>query len=408
MGMLEVLHWLRGYSQVCAPGKDAGKLMTLCARNGILLWQAQHQSNVFYGRVHSRLFPNLQALAEQTGVEVRVLKEKGLPVLLRQYHKRVGILCGLFVFCISLAVSQQFIWKIEIEGCEKVEEARLMTVLDEAGVRRGALKRNIDQRHAAREVLIKVDELSWTAINFHGTTAILKLRERTPPPPKIDTDIPANVVALEDGQIKKLQVTDGKAVLKEGDTVRKGEVIISGVWQDRWGLTHFVRAGGQAYAHVPRSLVVKMPLVQEQYSITRLEKRSYAVLFGWKVPLFFARELEGEYKVERFSETPTFFGVSLPFSIERENILFYDKQEAVISPEMALSLAQRRLAVLEENAFRDKTILSRNVSATEEEGVLVLRCEYEMEMDIAKRQDITVLEYRTPEEKRKIPREGGY
>ena len=37
---------------------------------------------------------------------------------------------------------------------------------------------------------------------IRGTTATLLVRERVRPPEKIDTDVPANVVAARDGQIK--------------------------------------------------------------------------------------------------------------------------------------------------------------------------------------------------------------
>ena len=80
------------------------------------------------------------------------------------------------------------------------------------------------------------------------------------------------------------------------DTVRKGEVIVSGVWQDQWGLTHFIRAGGQAYAHVPRKLTVKIPLLQETCSFTDVKRHTYLEISSLQIPLFFYQEPQGEYR----------------------------------------------------------------------------------------------------------------
>lgn len=408
MFVILLLRWLRGYVRVRVSQGCAGKLMTLCARNGILLWKGQNGGDAFSGCVAVRMLDNLRALAGQAGMDLQIIEIRGMPHLLHNYRKRIGILFGILLFLAVLVVSQQFVWSVQVEGCKSVNPQRLIALLDEAGVRRGTLKKKIDLRYTAREMILRADELSWAALNLHGTTAILRIRERTPPPPKIDTNVPANVVALEDGQIKKLRVTDGKAALKEGETVRRGEIIISGVWQDRWGLTHFVRAGGQAYAHVPRSLSVKVSLKQEDYTLTGTQRRSYFEIFGLRLPLFFYKELEGEFKLERYSDTPEIFGVTLPFSIGHENALFYEKRQETITQEQALALAQRQLAVLERQTFSEKPVISRNVCATVESGVLILRGDYEIEMDIAQQKEIGFLEYSTPEEKKKIPREAGY
>lgn len=408
MFFIMLLRWIRGYYCIRVSLGASGKLMTLCAHNGILFWKGEQREDAYYGCVARTMYSRLCALASRAGIDVQECGRHGLPYLANRYRKRIGLLCGGILFLVLLAVSQQFIWSVKIEGNVNTNPAELTALLAEQGVRWGALKRNIDQRYIAREMLIHGEGLSWAALNLHGTTAILRIRERTPPPPKIDTNVPANLVASEDGQIKRLQVTDGKAVLQEGDTVRKGEVIVSGVWQDQWGLTHFIRAGGQAYAHVPRKLTVKIPLLQETCSFTDVKRHTYLEISSLQIPLFFYQEPQGEYKTERYSEYPVFLGITMPFSIGHENMLFFERQQQKISPEQALARAQRQLEVLERHTFGDDPIISRDVSAEFMDGALTLQGNYEIEMDIAERRDIGMFEYDTPEDKKKIPREAGY
>lgn len=408
MFVIIFLRWLCGYVRVQVSSGSAGKLLTLCARNGIVLWKGRQDGDAYTGCVSEKYFKNLRALAAQAAIDVQLLETRGLPHLIGKYRRRLGLFGGVAIFLAILVTSQQFVWKVEVEGCRETDPRQLAGLLAEAGIHVGTLKKNIDLRDKAREILLKSDDLSWTALNLHGTTAILRVRERTRPPQKIDTDVPANVVAAEDGQIKRLQVTDGKAVLKEGETVRKGEVIVSGVWQDRWGLTHFVRAGAKAYAHVPRTLTVKIPLEQEARVLTQVQRRAYLELFGLRLPLFFYREAQGAYKLEQYSETPSLLGVSMPFSIGRESLLFYDTQRETITQEQALAMAGRGLEIQERASFGQCPVISRNVTAAVENGVLILRGDYEIEMDIAERKDISLTEYREREGTKKVPHEAGY
>ena len=386
MFFIMLLRWIRGYYCIRVSLGASGKLMTLCAHNGILFWKGEQREDAYYGCVARTMYSRLCAWASRAGIDVQECGRHGLPYLANRYRKRIGLLCGGILFLVLLAVSQQFIWSVKIEGNVNTNPAELTALLAEQGVRWGALKRNIDQRYIAREMLIHGEGLSWAALNLHGTTAILRFREGTPPPPKIDTNVPANLVASEDGQIKRLQVTDGKAVLQEGDTVRKGEVIVSGVWQDQWGLTHFIREGG-------RKLTVKIPLLQETCSFTDVKRHTYLEISSLQIPLFFYQEPQGEYKTERYSEYPVFLGITMPFSIGQEK---------------GPARAQRQLEVLERHTFGDDPIISRDVSAEVMDGALTLQGNYEIEMDIAERRDIGMFEYDTPEDKKKIPREAGY
>lgn len=147
-----------------------------------------------------------------------------------------------------------------MQGNERVDSQVLLQALEELGVRRGVLKSGLDAREIQLEVQLKVDDLSWAALNIRGTTATLLVRERTVPPQKIDTKVPANVVAARDGQIVSMAVTDGRAAVRKGDAVREGEILVSGVFEDRWGLNHLLRANAKVIARVPESLAVEVPL----------------------------------------------------------------------------------------------------------------------------------------------------
>lgn len=401
------MRWLRSYVIFSVRAGSLERLLNLCAREGIPVWDCRRMNAAASGKTTVGGYRKMRRLAREIHTSTRVTGRGGLRFILYRYRRRAGILAGVTAFAAFLIISGQFVWNVRIEGCEQLTSpAQLTALLEELGVHRGALKRGIDLQSVARQVEITVNELSWTALNLHGTTAVLKVRERTPPPQKIDTNVPANVVAARDGQLVRLQVTDGKAVRKQGDVVRAGEIIVSGVRQDRWGVTHLVRANGTALAHVPETLTVEIPLAQEQaQSAGKVMRRRYLDLFGMRVPLFLYREVQGTYKLERFTKPLYLGGHKMPVGILKESYIFYSLTQSEIDEQTALQLAQKELLRKERQTFAGAKILSKQTNAVCENGVLCLRADYRLEMDIAKQAEIGLLERaREP----KPAREGGY
>ncbi|MDN5345237.1 MAG: hypothetical protein PWQ18_1351, partial [Clostridia bacterium] len=66
-------------------------------------------------------------------------------------------------------------------------------------------------------------------ISFHGTRAEVAVVEKAAPPQQEPFDRPASIIAARDGVIKDILVINGEARVKAGDTVRQGEILISGL-----------------------------------------------------------------------------------------------------------------------------------------------------------------------------------
>ena len=409
MGFVAILRWIRGTVTFSAHSGQVERLLSSCTRQGIQILEVGYTANGFTGKTTPAHYRKMRRLARKTRVVTRITGREGLPFLIRRYRKRVGIAAGAVLFFAFLAVSQQFIWTIRIEGNERVEDAVLYQQLEALGVKPGRLKQQIDPLIVREKLVIEIDDLSWAALNIQGTTATLLVRERTPIPEKIDTDVPANVIAACDGQIKRLEVTDGITLVKEGDAVCKGDMIVSGVHVDRWGMTHLLRANAVVIAHVPETLEVRIPLLQEKLTPTgQVMRRRYLNIAGVRLPLFLYHRLEGSYKLEKNCYPIRLFGIQLPFDIERETYAFYQMEEEKISQETALQAARLELE-RQERQMWGESILQKDYHAAMEDGVLVLTGEYLVERDIARQVEITVLDYREQMEKEGKPvREGGY
>ena len=206
-----------------------------------------------------------------------------------------------------------------------------------------------------------------------------------------------------------MEVTDGRAAAKIGDAVHTGDIIVSGIIEDRWGMTHLLRANARVFARVPQTLEARVPLVLEEPVPTgRIVKRRYLELAGVRLPLFIYSGLEGDYKLERVTSQPKAGPIDLPFCVTRETYIFYELQKEQLGQQAALRLAQRQLEALERETWDQDAVKKRDVSASVENGELVLRGDYIVEMDIARQVEIPVTQYSQEKDEKKPARAGGY
>ncbi|MFR1111800.1 MAG: sporulation protein YqfD, partial [Anaerotruncus colihominis] len=118
--------------------------------------------------------------------------------------------------------------------------------------------------------------------------------------------------------------------------------------------------------------------------------------------------LEGDYKLERVTSQPKAGPIDLPFCVTRETYIFYELQKEQLGQQAALRLAQRQLEALERETWDQDAVKKRDVSASVENGELVLRGDYIVEMDIARQVEIPVTQYSQEKDEKKPARAGGY
>ena len=110
-----------------------------------------------------------------------------------------------------------------------------------AGLKVGAAKADIVTADITHHLLSQIPELAWVGIRLEGTRVVLEVAER-----EIvlqDQNLPGDVVAAKSGLIEQIIPLVGLPLVKEGDTVVAGQVLISGRphYYDETGVPHFCR-----------------------------------------------------------------------------------------------------------------------------------------------------------------------
>lgn len=387
--IVRFLRFLRGYVGFIATGGFVERFINLIVKNGIPVWGGNPQDYFYTGYTTVKGYKKSRKYARKAGVRLRVSEKRGLPFIVRRYRKRTGLLAGLALFLVFTAVMSAFVWTVKISGNEHVSAAEIEQNLAELGVKPGAFKAALDIREIQREMLLRVGRLSWIAINLRGSTANVEVNERVLPPEPIDEGAPCNIVAAESGQIKYMEVYEGDPMIKVGDTVLKGEVIVSGLTEDKAGNTALKRARAKVIAYVEEITEVSVPLTRGEPEETgEVIKRSYLRILDKRIKLFFGEEVSGLYYKTTQESSPELLFLGSPVGVINETYVMAREKSVTITAEQAKAEALSQLALFERGLKENAEIVQRITVGEIKNGSFVIEARYTCETDIALQSEI--------------------
>ena len=288
MLLTKLFYFFCGYLVISVSGQFPERFLNVCAKRGILLWQIRPCSGSgMRCCISNRSFRMLPDIVKKTGVTVKIVERHGVPVLLAILRKRRGFVIGIAVFFLLLIGVNQFIWKIEIVGCETVSKARVEKMLSDCGLKIGAFRPFLDEKKIQNRVLIEMSELSWLWANKKGSKVLVEVKERVPVPEMFDIHDFCNIVAKKDGVIDAMVVKSGVPMVTLGDTVLKGDLLVSGlIVSDKGVAPRQVQSEAEILARVWYEETKAFSLWEtKQVATGKKEKQHTLHLFGWDVAL---------------------------------------------------------------------------------------------------------------------------
>ncbi|MDR3207313.1 MAG: sporulation protein YqfD [Oscillospiraceae bacterium] len=385
--MQQTVNFLRGSVEVDIEGAFPERFLNICAQNGIEFWGLRRLDDTHLRvRVHPSGWRAMPPFALKAQCRVSLVKQRGVPFFLWRYRRRHGFILGFLLTLGVLYGLSQFVWEFEVVGNELVSSETILRHLAEIGVKPGIYGPSIDIATIKNEMMLHIDELSWLTVNRQGSLATVEVRERIPKPEILPADQPCNIVAAKDGLILRVDARTGSAQVKAGETVTKGQLIVSGVVDSNLVGTRFLHAQADVYARTWYDLSAKMPLRVAAKTYTgRSYTRRILIVAGYRMN-FSILGFPSFEKCDKIVKTATLglpFGATLPVSLVTETYTEYKPAAASISQASAAealkaSLTRRLSALLDEGE-----VLAADVTAVESNGVLLVSLKAECREQIA-------------------------
>lgn len=356
------------------------KLLNLCAAKGIGIWRVTTRKNKVYFKIGITSFRRLRKFKRKIPCRIHITKKIGLPFFIAKNKNRYGFVSGFVIFIAIIYFMSGSVWNICISGNKNVKSSTILKSLNEIGIYEGARISTLDSNQKRNELLLKQKDLSWAAINIEGTKVTVDVTETKPL--KDDDISPSNLLAEEDGIIRKIQVKNGVTEVKVGDTVCKGQLLVSGMIEYDDGSVGFVKSSGVIQAEVVYSFNTVQPLkITEFVKTGESETKKVFSFFGVKIPLFIG-EIDKPYISYPQNEKISSGDSYLPVKILSKK--FYKTKEVTyeLTPVRAEKRAKKKAAENIEKLLENGEIISKKQRISVDDKNLILTTEIKCLKDI--------------------------
>lgn len=269
---------VNGYAEIEIQGYFAERFINLALRKGVTLWNIK---SIDAGKVTARVFPKeykkLRKIAHTTSCKIKVIKKHGTSFVLFRYKKRKVFIVLIFIVAIVVNTVNSYIWSVDIVGDFDIPIEELKTQLAEENLKVLARKKDINIEKIKINMALKRNDLAWIGVDIKGTKATVEIVEKILPEHEELKGLPCNIVAIKDGIIEKIYTKEGTAIVKKGDLVQKGQILISGTIESEHAETRLVHADGEVFARTWYTYKAKIPYEKDVISKTGNTEKRYKI-----------------------------------------------------------------------------------------------------------------------------------
>lgn len=377
----KLIRYCRGTLQFTAAGPYPERFLNLCSGGGVGLWNTRRTAEGVTACCAQCHRSRLEYYAQKSGCRLETVRCTGMKSTARRYRRRTGLWVGAALLAAGLLVMGRFVWRVEIRGTEQLDPAVITAALAEYGVHPGVLAGKIDARTVERRMQIRFAEIAWITVNVEGSRVTAILEEAVPPPAVVEDGIPTNLIAGETGFITRVEVQNGNAVVKPGDSVLAGDLLVSGIMDNKMGESRLAHARGRVYAQVREQLEIFVPYEQRDYLLAGVARRRYLTVFGVEIPLQGRGAPVGPYRLEQVVTPPKGLFSLLPVTLREECYLQLREVTKTVSPQEAMRQAEKELALREQELPAE--VIHRSAEGCEGPTGFTLTAEYLLERQIA-------------------------
>lgn len=282
---------------------------------------------------------------------------KGFGGFLYKNRKRYSVMVSIILSLVLYVISSDRVWDVRIEGCDANFAKEVIAELESCGFSIGTRWSETDVNELEVEVLSKSETVSWLNINRHGTVAYVSVLEKQVHEEEKKAGY-SNIVASCDAVIEEITVIHGVANVKVGDSVKKGDLLISGVLPSELG-GGFCFAEGEIFGRVSDSISVSVPESRAlKNEIDRNLDRFDIKIFGFSVNIFNSyRNYGSDCDIIEKEKSILLFGRRIPVSFSKSSVVYYNFEDVKLTDEEMVTEASDKMSHLLSERLRESTLL---------------------------------------------------
>lgn len=236
--LLKIIRYIKGYIRIRVIGYSSERFLNACSHKGIFLWGLKPVGGAYEMNITIKGFRQLKPIIRKTGTKVVIVRRFGLPFFLHKYRKRKLFFGGAFLFGVMIIAMSRFIWNIDITGNQSRTDESILEFLGSKNIEDGMPKSDVDCARIVKDIRKEYDDIIWVSASIKGTRLIIQVKENEDSLPVVNKTEEekeqearknaTDIVADQECVITDIVPRKGIAMVKEGDQVKKGDILISG------------------------------------------------------------------------------------------------------------------------------------------------------------------------------------
>jgi similar to stage IV sporulation protein len=296
-----------------------------------------------------RHFLQVRKCARIAGCRISIIRKVGFPLMIKKLKRRKWWVAGIAPAIVILLLLLSLIWRIDITGNERISDEQVLAIAKTFGVERFSWRFQLaDPTKLGKQMQRKLPGVSWVGVELRGVVVKINVVEAHLPQVKQAMQ-GHHIVSQKSAVVSHVFAERGKSLVKVNQSVKKGDVLISG-WIGTEEHNQLVAARGMVKGFVWYDIHMKIPLQHKLKTMTGdTFSRMYAVLGrkafqvnGYSAPPF------SKFVTETELFPLTVAGRELPIGSMKETLreISYVKYQLNPAEAKRIAVAQARLHFL--------------------------------------------------------------
>ncbi len=220
----------KGYLKIRISGYSPERFLNLCKHKNIEIWGLEAKQGQYEMYMTVKGFRNLKPILRKTRTRISILERCGVPFFFYKYRARKVFFLGFFL-CLFLIFSlSRFIWNIDIQGNLSFTDQVILEYLSSQDIYHGMKIRDVSCEQIVKDIRKEFDDIIWVSASLEGCNLIIAVQENTDTFQHTQNEHTASdLVATANGIITEIITRSGVPLVKVGDKVKKGDILVTGI-----------------------------------------------------------------------------------------------------------------------------------------------------------------------------------
>ena len=204
-------------------GVNIERFLNELIKHGIFVFDIERPSyKLLYFKISPKNYKKLKKINTLKIYNFTLQSKNGVPKLQDYVTARLGVFVAALVCLIAVNILSLFTFSINISGISQISETEVLNVLKLCGVEVNKIN-NFDNTNVELKLKQQLSKISMVSVSKRGTHVLINIKEKLPE----TWETYKSIVAENNMLITKMQVYQGLANYKVGDSVKKGAVIVN-------------------------------------------------------------------------------------------------------------------------------------------------------------------------------------